>query len=110
MTIKWSDDGIAKDSSVDDVPLTEEERLNAERLLRSTMLVDSEPTRVVRLTDTDIEVLQHGLLLLKSVQDHRIMYLDENDERESILERNLTLRNIRQLYAWLENAKDQEPI
>ena len=97
----------------DDIPLSEAERNLAERLLSETQLLDTEPTRVVRLSDTDIEMLQHGLILLKSVQDHRLMYLENGDDDESIedrLERNLTARNTLRLYEWLEAAKGQEPI
>ena len=110
----WAKDQLP--DYTDDVPLTEEERSNAERLLRSLQLIDESPTRMVNLTDTDIEILQHGVLLLKSVMDHRIDWLERNMERddsirdEDIRERLDSIRNLRQLYAHLENAKDQLPI
>jgi hypothetical protein len=111
---KWAEDQLNDDS--DDTPLTEAERSSADNLLKTLQLMDESPTRMVNLTDTDIEVLQHGILLLKSVQDHRIDWMRRNIERddsirdEDIRERLDTIRNLRQMYAHLEDAKDQLPI
>lgn len=110
----WAEDNLPND---DEVPLTEQERKDAKRLLRSLQVLDEEPTRVVRLNDTSIEVLQHGLMLVRSVLDHRLRYCENPHSNvanyiypEDIQGREDSLRNVRQLYAWLENAKGQEPI
>jgi hypothetical protein len=101
----------------DDIPLTEQERNNSETLLRSLQRIDESPTRMVNMSDTDIEILQHGLLLLMSVMDHRIDFVENHMSNsnvivrdEDITERQLNIRNFRQLYAHLEHAKNQLPI
>lgn len=112
---KWAEDQL--DGNSDDTPLTEAERSIADNLLKTLHRIDESPTRMVGLNDTDIEVLQHGLLLLKTVQSNRIDYLqrriesgDENVRDEDIRDRLDTIRNLRQMYAHLEDAKDQLPI
>lgn len=113
---KWAEDQLPESDNSDDVPLTEVERSFADQLLKTLQLIDESPTRMVKLTDTDIELLQHGVLLLKSVQDHRIDWMQRNIERddtirdEDIRERIDTIRALRQMYAHLEDAKDQMPI
>lgn len=95
----------------DDVPLTEAERKIADELILSLNVIDEEPTRMVKLTDTSIEVLQHGLFLVREVLQHRQNWLLDN-ETEPEYGRGVldSLRNVRMLYAHLESAKEQLPI
>lgn len=106
-----AEDNLPDYPTHDDVPLTEDERNRAIDLLLSLNVVEREPTRMVKLTDTDIEVLQHGLFLLRHVLQARHEWLLDN-EADSEYGREIldSLRNVRLLYGWLENAKDQLPI
>ena len=114
---EWASENLPEDAN-DDVALTEKERNDAERLLNLLQVLDEEPIRMVGLTDTSIEVLQHGLMLIKSVMDHRIDFLQRaqqgneyaGEKDNDITERQSNIRVVRQLYAHLEHAKDQLPI
>ena len=113
----WAKNQLPEDSdigSTDDVPLTEDERNLADRLIKDSYSVTDEPTRMVKLTDTSIEMLQHGLILVKTVLDVRKDYLVNKGGGEYTSQRLTevedSMRNTRQLYAWLENSKDQLPI
>lgn len=104
---EWAFDNLPED----DVPLTEKERSIADELIKSISLIDTEPTRMVPLKDTSIEMLQHGLLLVREVLSHRLAWLEDHEEDKQYHRDVLdSLRNVRMLYSHLEDSKDQLPI